>query len=292
MQSPKLHIRSRKAPAPDGFVVHTSNLDSLSNSPFLVQWNHGKIQKILLAKDEPLSLANLKKGIASLFQVTHTDFRKQNHIINKFVFQFKVLDDQINETDSSGHCTVSYISTGPNSFTKSKSSCLSSDLPYISNPDLIFSTNVESSRTGKYEMDEENKYLKSIQFEEKHEMLVAAKEDVGNKVEAHQSLVLKEQKNCEVVNGNSIEEVVDKLRSRDGITFTQESLLTEREVVQAEDAKTFQNIVNEHRDNLKTKLLGTLSSAKVIARLISVGRLANKEDIVKTLGAKKNQKIL
>ncbi|KAF2884917.1 hypothetical protein ILUMI_21251 [Ignelater luminosus] len=273
LQSPKLHIRSRKAPAPDGFVVHTSNLDSLSNTPFLIHWSHGKIQKILLAKDEPLSIANLKKGIASLFQ-------------------FKILDDQINETDSSGHCTVSYTSTGANSFTKSKSSCLSSDLPYISNPELILSTNVESSRTGSYEMDEQNKYLKSVQFEERHTMLVAAKEDVGNKVEAHQSLVLKEQKNCEVMNGDSVEEIVDKLRNRDGITFTQESLLTEREVLLAEDAKTFQNIINEYRDNLKTKLLGTLSSAKVIARLISVGRIASKEDIVKTLGAKKNQKIL
>lgn len=69
INSPQLHIKSRKSPSPDGFVPHASVLEKKSNQPFLIVWKKGQIDKILLPKDEPTSLSNLKKGIASLFQV-------------------------------------------------------------------------------------------------------------------------------------------------------------------------------------------------------------------------------
>lgn len=50
-------------------MVHTSKLEALKNLPYLVHWNSGKIEHVFLAEGEDLSMVNLKKGVASLFQV-------------------------------------------------------------------------------------------------------------------------------------------------------------------------------------------------------------------------------
>lgn len=74
IKSPKLHIRSRKAPSPDGFIPHSSKLDNIENNPFFIVWNKGIIENTFIAKNEPVSLKNIKKGISSLFQVSHDFF--------------------------------------------------------------------------------------------------------------------------------------------------------------------------------------------------------------------------
>ena len=51
-------------------MVHTSKLGGLKNLPYLVHWNMGKIEHVFLAEGEDLSMVNLKKGVASLFQVS------------------------------------------------------------------------------------------------------------------------------------------------------------------------------------------------------------------------------
>jgi len=51
-------------------VVHASKLQGLKNLPYLVHWNMGKIEHVFLAEGEDLTMVNLKKGVASLFQVS------------------------------------------------------------------------------------------------------------------------------------------------------------------------------------------------------------------------------
>lgn len=65
---PKLHIRSRKSPDAEGFSEHRSKLDEIALKPFYLEWNNGKVERVLLPQDEPLS--NIKKGIAGVFQVS------------------------------------------------------------------------------------------------------------------------------------------------------------------------------------------------------------------------------
>lgn len=69
LKSPQLLIKARKAPAPEGFDVHKSQLESLQNSPFLAKWENGKISDVYIDAKEEISITNIKKGIASLFQV-------------------------------------------------------------------------------------------------------------------------------------------------------------------------------------------------------------------------------
>lgn len=90
LRNSQLHIRSRKAPTPEGFSEHSSKLETYTNNAFFIHWNQGKVEKILLPKDQPLSLTNLKKGIASVFQVTKNSYHNfdlsfpQPHSTNLF----------------------------------------------------------------------------------------------------------------------------------------------------------------------------------------------------------------
>lgn len=192
------------------------------------------------------------------------------------------------ETDSSGRCTATYSSTDSNKFVKTKSACTNKDLPYFQHPDTLLGTKVESQRVGFYEMNEDSTYIKSIKFDELHSMSISAKEDIGNKVETQQSLILSKQTQAQVLPGDSLEEVVQQIN----IPFTQESLQVEREGSGVDEDATFQSVVNDYRNNLKSNVVGSVTSAKAIARLISVGRTSSKDDIAKTLGLKKNNPIL
>jgi hypothetical protein len=66
---PQLQIKSRKAPKPEGFHEHSSQLDSATFHPLYVYWKNGAVQKTFSVEGDDVSLVNLKKGIANLLQV-------------------------------------------------------------------------------------------------------------------------------------------------------------------------------------------------------------------------------
>lgn len=52
----------------DGVNKHWSKLDNLSYPPIYIHWDDGMVKKVYLLPDSP-SLINIKKGLASLFQL-------------------------------------------------------------------------------------------------------------------------------------------------------------------------------------------------------------------------------
>jgi hypothetical protein len=60
---------TKKAPSLDGWVSHASNLDSALNNPFIVSVDNGKVKEVYIDSGENLSMINLKRSIASNFQV-------------------------------------------------------------------------------------------------------------------------------------------------------------------------------------------------------------------------------
>ena len=112
MKSPKLSIRSQKAASADGFLPHSSPLDSESKAAAVyLDWNDGKILRIFSSSSESPSFLNLKKGLASLFQLHNA----------KGEFQ---------EVDASGRCNVKYEQREEATLLKKKTGCnLLSSLP-------------------------------------------------------------------------------------------------------------------------------------------------------------------
>ncbi|XP_044760118.1 microsomal triglyceride transfer protein large subunit [Coccinella septempunctata] len=273
LKEPKLHIKSRKAPSPDGFVFHTSRLQEFTNEPFYVHWDNGKITKILVNAKEPTSLVNLKKGIASLFQ-------------------FQLLDGTYEETDSSGTCTVSYTSQEPRKIVKTKRDCISSDLPYLKNPELSLDAIVTSTRQVDYVFDQNYQHFQTVRSQETHVMSVSSREDFGNQVHSDHFLEFAEasQDKISALRGNTADDALKKLISSENLS--EESLRTDKESGQNEDAKGFSESVNEVRELLASELLGTAGPAKAFLKLVYTARGASKKDIQKTLNSKKNAKIL
>ncbi|GJQ73200.1 hypothetical protein Trydic_g13582 [Trypoxylus dichotomus] len=272
LKSPKLSIKSKKSHEDDGFTSHSSKLDSVKSTSFYGSWNLGKIEKIFVPKGESPSVTNVKRGIASLFQ-------------------FQLLDQKIIENDSSGECSVSYTSTGPNKFTKSKESCRNTDLPYISTPDFVLSTTIQSKREAFYELDAEISHVLKVKASEEHVVFLTAKEDIGNKAEVVQILNFKKAGTCLVIHLEKFEDVIQKIINDEGV-YTEEFLITQKAPVKGDDTKSFSSIINDYRDSLKAKSLGSLASAKSIIPLVRAARRSLKDEINKVLQSKKNQKIL
>ncbi|KAJ8979262.1 hypothetical protein NQ317_012732 [Molorchus minor] len=271
--SPQLNIKSRKAPSPDGFIPHSSRLDSFPNKPFYIAWNAGAISKILLPKGEELSLANLKKGIASLLQV-------------------RLLNGRSQETDASGHCTATYTQTSQTKLLKTKTNCISPDFRYIKSTDEIMGTIVESLRQTEYELAPTN-YLKSIKSEESHQLYLSGNKQIGNYIKAEQILDFVKRREIETINAENMEGAVQVVERTSGVVYTQETLFTEQEPVVTEDQMiSFSKEVDSVRDYLKTENMGSLKPAKAFLRLVSVARTANRENILQALESKKNKDIL
>ncbi|XP_069705721.1 microsomal triacylglycerol transfer protein isoform X2 [Periplaneta americana] len=276
LSSLQLHIKSRKAPEPEGFVVHTSKLESLKNLPYLVHWNTGKIEHVFLAEGEDLSMVNLKKGVAS-------------------VFQFQILDVTQTEKDASGKCQVSYKSLDPQTFLKSKTDCISGKtVPFILHPDKVMGTIVTSKREAKYRLSNDMSVLQTVVADETHNMVVGMRQDAGGSVRATQQLTLTGS-SVKVVplKLSSLEEAVQEVEKNSKTTFTKQILVTEREPAACQDdCPTLHKLVKDNRDHLKDESLGTARSAAIFIKLLNVARESRMEDIYKVLKSSKNKDIL
>lgn len=218
--------------------------------------------------------------------------RTQIHFDSIFsTLQFQTADGQFPETDASGPCTATYT-LHPQKMLKTKTDCVSRDLPYLKNPDDILGTRVQSLRRAEYEFDEGNSRLISARSKETHAMYLTAKEEIGSFVETTQVLDFLRSEPVETVAGKDLDAALEIISQAEGVTFTQESLLTEREPLALEDVVTFSKRVDQLRDHLKTQNMGTLKPAKAFLLLVQTGRGASKEDILKALESKKNKQIL
>lgn len=70
--TPKLSVKARQGPSPEGFVHKSSKVESYRLHPLFVHWNNGQIGDVYHVEGGELSVINVMKGIASLFQVCKT----------------------------------------------------------------------------------------------------------------------------------------------------------------------------------------------------------------------------
>lgn len=234
------------------------------------------MQSVYIPLNEPLSIVNLKKGVVSLFQ-------------------FQLLDQETNETDSSGHCVVSYYSTGPTSFKKTKKQCQASeDTPYLLHPDNLFSVNVDSKREATYQMANDNSCINTLTTSESHEMIVNIRRDAGNKVSTMQELKLTQTSSTPPIVSDKLDDVVQQIGDQLGTRFTHESLMTEREPKICQDAQcpSFSKLVEENMANIKSENYGKVKGATGYLRTLNAAREAKKDEIMKVLKKKKYRDIL
>ncbi|XP_075214236.1 microsomal triacylglycerol transfer protein isoform X2 [Lycorma delicatula] len=275
MIKPSLHIKSRKAPSPEGFVEHTSQLDNVKNGPFLIVWENGRVQYIYIDSEEDTSISNLKKGVASLFQ-------------------FQISDQEIQESDASGKCKTLYKTVDDKTVLKVKSKCsFESPSSTIIHPDKVWETDVKSERKSLIEFSPDLTKIQSIASDESHEMRIAIRKEAGGSVTSRQHVTLTEKRVKTIEeSGESVEDVVKKLEKKLGIQFLKQTLTLKKEDLQCQDCPSFYKAVKENREFLESDYLGTVKSAAAFVRLLTIAREAKKEEIHKVLKSSKNKHIL
>ncbi|KZC14768.1 Microsomal triglyceride transfer protein large subunit [Dufourea novaeangliae] len=263
IQSPQLWIKSRRAPEPEGFVEHSSRVDIVGEKPLLLLWRNGEILAIYMDESETVSSANLKRGLASLFQ-------------------YRVFDGEIQEKDASGLCNVTYQSLGPETITKTKKSCEKTTLPARKrHPNPLFRVNVVSEHASTYELT--NSLLPSmVHAEEKHKMMLAASPEIGTIVTSARTLELVPGVlETKTVTGDSVEEAITFI----GPAFRERSIELQLEPTTCPDGgcPTLEQTIEEYRSALENTALGTAKSASAFLKLVPQVKSASSEELLKIL---------
>ncbi|ENN77862.1 hypothetical protein YQE_05540, partial [Dendroctonus ponderosae] len=232
----------------------------------------GKIDRLFMGKRETVSMKNMKRGLASLFQ-TQTD------------------QGGLEETDVAGHCNVTYTSSSVKA-TKSKHQCTFLDINTSRHLDEVLGFHIASTRSTHYTLDDSKNVISSISSKEQHQLHMRAKSDLGGLVGAEQTLIYKESQRCDTVRASSAAQAVQELLSAEGAVLEEETIVAIAEAAPKEPKGDFSKRVAAARDALKAELLGTVKSAEVFLQLLEAARTSNIEDISKALEAKKNAKIL
>ncbi|XP_071445116.1 microsomal triacylglycerol transfer protein isoform X2 [Hetaerina americana] len=277
VSTPKLHIKSRKAPSPEGFVSHASKLDDMVKSPFLVHWKDGIIPNIYLQENEDVSLSNLKRGIASLFQI-------------------RPLDVGTVEEDSSGHCSVSYETNDGEVYKKVKSNCTREGDLLIQNPDNITGVEVSSMRELRFSFVGNNDMvLSNVITNEVHEVKARLMQDIGGKVISKQEMRLSGESDMSfnLVKSSNISIAVQEFGKNLQINFLKSSLEVVPENPTCRDeCPSFSKSVGDSKKSLETENLGKIRSASSFIKLLNVARQATADQISKVLKSQKNKRIL
>lgn len=269
--SPQLWIKSRRAPEPEGFVEHSSRVDSVSEQPVLLLWRHGEIVSIYMDPSETVSSANLKRGLASFFQ-------------------YKVFDGEFQERDASGLCNVTYHSTGPQSILKEKTYCEHiTDLSKKQHPNPLFGVKVASVHHASYKLSH---YLLpfSVHVKESHNMTLSARPEVGTIVTSEG--ILEEISGALTPNrvqANTLQEAIAALQP--GFVKTNIELQLEPATCPSGGCQTLEQAIEEHRSALENTVLGTGKSAAAFNKLLPLVKSASSEELLRILKSPRYRQI-
>ncbi|CAG9774022.1 unnamed protein product [Ceutorhynchus assimilis] len=239
--------------------IANSKLD-LDKNPFIIVLKNGAIERFFLPKQDKIASKNLKRGIASLFQLN--------------------FEPGASETDASGHCNVSSHLIQR----KTKSDCFYDDLESLKHSDEILGTKILSERINEYTYDD--KIVKTITSKERHEIFIEAKQQLGSIIKSEQIIIHQGTITITKMNAATIEIALSEAAK----DLTEASLITEADSKQ--NHKQFNKEVGLVREHLRNQHLGSIKSAKAFLDLLSIARTASKDDISKTLSSKKNKDVV
>nr|XP_019546142.2 LOW QUALITY PROTEIN: microsomal triglyceride transfer protein large subunit [Aedes albopictus] len=248
-----------------GDLKHKTTLSKVDSAPFYVYWNLGHLKKIYFEKQEDASLANFKKGVASLFQ-------------------YQLLDGKYVEQDPSGECEVQYTSHSSTRYHKAKNNCKfagdrleRTEYPLRSLTRTVRSADFTVSTEGTLEKVVAQDYVK---------YLVNAYDGLGAFLESTTKLELEAgSKKVDTLKGKSVDEVVKSL------AVEEHGLLTEdfESKCEGENCDNLVQLVKSYKKGLTNERIGKQDSSVALVKLVESGRRTSTEDFLRLLKAKTMQ---
>uniref|UniRef100_A0A8D2Q067 Microsomal triglyceride transfer protein n=1 Tax=Varanus komodoensis TaxID=61221 RepID=A0A8D2Q067_VARKO len=244
----------------DGFI-EKEQLAALKR-PIVLQWTLGKIKNFYSYESEPALIQNLKRGLASLFQI-------QMH------------SGTVTEVDVCGQCNVTY-QVRENQVTKIKalSSCRLERTGFTSHNQLLDVSKKSTSATI-YML--EDTFIKSVRTEENHALHVNIQQEIDAKVVSKQKLELKStEAGPGMMAGKHIASIVKALDPK----YVSVSLVAQAVSDECNDCPSVS------QEKLKPASLSKADAAKAFLSFIQKVRKATKEEILQILRSESSTEII
>lgn len=265
LNSPELHVRPHKSDSQTEFHYHKSPIDNYRNKDFYAVWTAGNVSDIYFDASENLALTNIKKSIVSLFQ-------------------YKSAEGVYNENHASGHCEVRYTETSHTGIRRMKQNCvLAAPTNRIVRPEKPLQASVQNFRSTDYEFFGDGQIIKKIESRDYFHIALEANREIGGSVDSIIVLTTGGHvTKVEKVDSKTPKEFLSQLSG-----YNAESLESSSLNVEAPLDSNIKRAINQYEGSLGASSIGTVQSAKAFLNILSIARVAKKDDLVAVLQAKK-----
>ncbi|XP_063774697.1 microsomal triglyceride transfer protein large subunit [Pseudophryne corroboree] len=237
---------------------------SILQRPILIQWNHGKVKTLYLYQNEPTILANIKRGLASLFQI-------------------QLSSGTVTEADVSGNCKVTYQAQR-NQVTKTKelNSCKISKTGFT-NSNKVMGISRKQTSSSIYIIEDD--MIKSVLAEENHVLTLNVYETIAAKIICKQKLELQSiEAGPKEIAGKQMASVIKAVDAKYAAIPVVADQLKNKECKSCPLLLQQWQTIRKH---LKPDNLSKASAAHSFLSLIQSLRRARKSDIVTLLKTEK-----
>lgn len=233
--------------------------------PVVLQWTRGKVKNFYSYKNEPAVIQNLKRGLASLFQIQlHSGAAK--------------------EVDVSGKCNVTYHAR-ESQVTKIKAlgTCETEKTGFTSHNELL---DVRTKVTSATIYVLEDSFIKSVRAEENHVLSLNFRQTTNAKIVSKQKLELKStEAGPRVIAGKQVASVINTLDSN----YIAVPLVAEPVKIECKNCPSISEHWQAIRKQLEPENLAKAEATRSFLSFIQNLREATKEEILQILRSERNE---
>ncbi|CAO1303615.1 unnamed protein product [Diamesa serratosioi] len=260
---PQLYVQKFNV-TPLDFEVKKSLLNNNDNVLFYAEWNRGLIGKVYLPSNKDVSIDNLLKSIVSLFQ-------------------YQLLDVDLNELDISGNCDVKYTAKSSSKFMKRKLNC-TTEFVEQSRVDKPLGVTTKSSSVTVLTVTPDGS-LETIHSSDHHNFFVNAYSKVGFTVGS--LFFLKYHDGTSQIKTIDAKTMKDAVKTLKGLK--KQSLIPSLDA--QNNSQNLVKLIKENMSNLKNENVGKEVSALTLLKLLPTSRQTKTEDFMRILNGRTTKEI-
>ncbi|XP_034627941.1 microsomal triglyceride transfer protein large subunit [Trachemys scripta elegans] len=232
--------------------------------PVVLQWTRGKVKNFYSYKNEPAVIQNLKRGLASLFQIQlHSGAAREVDVSGKCNVTYHARESQVTKIKALGTCEIK--KTG-----------------FTSHNELLdVSTKVTSATI--YVL--EDSFIKSVRAEENHVLSLNFRQTTNAKIVSKQKLELKSMEaGPRVIAGKQVASVINTLDSN----YIAVPLVAEPVKTECKNCPSISEHWQAIRKQLEPENLSKAEATRSFLSFIQNLREATKEEILQILRSERN----
>uniref|UniRef100_A0A8C3HSM3 Microsomal triglyceride transfer protein n=1 Tax=Chrysemys picta bellii TaxID=8478 RepID=A0A8C3HSM3_CHRPI len=233
--------------------------------PVVLQWTRGKVKNFYSYKNEPAVIQNLKRGLASLFQIQlHSGAAREVDVSGKCNVTYHARESQVTKIKALGTCEIK--KTG-----------------FTSHNELLdVSTKVTSATI--YVL--EDSFIKSVRAEENHVLSLNFRQTTNAKIVSKQKLELKSMEaGPRVIAGKQVASVINTLDSN----YIAVPLVAEPVKTECKNCPSISEHWQAIRKQLEPENLSKAEATRSFLSFIQNLREATKEEILQILRSERNE---